>query len=88
MSINSLKGKHIILFFNLFYFQGKPYIEQERNAAETVIEFAMKNLKFSSKNIIVYGWSIGGFASTHLAKKFPDIHTVASINYLNCLVDP
>lgn len=43
------------------------------------MKFAIKHLKFSPKNIILYGWSIGGFASTHLAKKFPDVHAVVSI---------
>jgi len=59
-----------------------PYIEQEQNAAETVIEFAIKHLKFSPNNIILYGWSIGGFASTYLAKKFPEVYAVVNINYL------
>jgi len=48
-----------------------------------VIEFAIKHLKFSPKSIILYGWSIGGFASTYLAKKFPEVHAVVNINYLN-----
>lgn len=48
-----------------------------------MIEFAIKHLKFNPKSIILYGWSIGGFASTHLAKKFPDIHAVVNTNYKN-----
>ncbi|VVC28750.1 Alpha/beta hydrolase fold-1,Alpha/Beta hydrolase fold [Cinara cedri] len=55
---------------------GIPYIKQEQNAAETVMEFAIKILKFSPQNIILYGWSIGGFASSYLAKQFPDVHAV------------
>jgi len=47
------------------------------------MEFAIKHLKFSPKNIILYGWSIGGFASTYLAKKFPDVHAVVNINSLS-----
>jgi len=76
---SAIETHHSVLGWNhpgFGYSTGKPYIEQERNAAETVIEFAIKHLKFTPKNIIVYGWSIGGFASTHLAKKFPDIHAV------------
>lgn len=71
----------VIYLINLIYQQGIPYIEQERNAAETVIEFAIKHLKFSPKSIILYGWSIGGFASTHLAQKYPDVHAVVNMQY-------
>lgn len=67
------------MFLNFYYQQGKPYIEQEQNAAETVIEFAIHHLRFSPKSIILYGWSIGGFASTYLAKKYPDVHAVVNI---------
>ncbi|XP_022169326.1 protein ABHD16A isoform X1 [Myzus persicae] len=76
---SAIETHHSVLGWNhpgFGYSTGVPYIEQEQNAAETVIEFAIKHLKFSPKNIILYGWSIGGFASTYLAKKFPDVHAV------------
>jgi len=80
-TVNMYILKLFVYCLSLFiYSQGVPYIEQEQNAAETVIEFAIKHLKFSPNNIILYGWSIGGFASTYLAKKFPDVHAVVNVN--------
>ncbi|XP_050535509.1 phosphatidylserine lipase ABHD16A [Daktulosphaira vitifoliae] len=76
---SAIDTQHSVLGWNhpgFGYSTGVPYIEQEQNAAETVIEFAIKKLNFRPEDIILYGWSIGGFASTYLAKKFPDVHAV------------
>lgn len=74
--------------FNYFlYFillkQGVPYIQQEQNAAETVMEFVINNLKFHPKEIILYGWSIGGYASSYLAKKYPEVSAIVCMNYFS-----
>lgn len=52
---------------------GKPYPPQELNAIDAVMQFAIKKLGFRVENILVFGWSIGGFTSTWAAMNYPDI---------------
>jgi len=53
---------------------GSPYPEQERNAADAVMQFAIHKLNFKPQNIIVMGWSIGGYSATWLAINYPEIN--------------
>jgi len=52
---------------------GTPYPEQETMAADAVMQFAVSELGFKVENIVVFGWSIGGFTSTWLAMNYPEI---------------
>lgn len=52
---------------------GRPYPEQEVDAVDAVMQFAILKLGFKPEEIIVYGWSIGGFTSSWLAMNYPDI---------------
>lgn len=52
---------------------GTPYPDQETNAVDAVMQFAINKLGFKVENIVVSGWSIGGFTSTWLAMNYPDI---------------
>ncbi|CAG7826806.1 unnamed protein product [Allacma fusca] len=52
---------------------GVPYPKTELNAAEAVFDFATKELGFKEENILIYGWSIGGFPASHLARSHPNI---------------
>ena len=52
---------------------GTPYPEQETMAVDAVMQFAIHKLGFTPENIIVTGWSIGGFSATWLAMHYPDI---------------
>lgn len=52
---------------------GNPYPSQERHAIEGVIEFANAEYGFHTENIVLYGWSIGGYSATWAATRFPDI---------------
>lgn len=45
-----------------------------RKDAECVLDFIVNDLKLKG-NVGVYGRSLGGIASCHLAKKYPDIIT-------------
>lgn len=49
---------------------GAPYPLQDKNAVLAVMEFALKELKFDLKNIILNGWSIGAFSTLTLAVKY------------------
>lgn len=52
---------------------GTPYVDEEYCAMETIMQFAFQRLNFTPENIILFGWSIGGFASSFAASKYPDI---------------
>ena len=56
--------------------QGTPYIYAEKCAIETVLQFAFQRLNFIPENIILFGWSIGGFASSYASTIYPDIRAV------------
>lgn len=55
---------------------GTPYINAEKCAIETVLQFAITRLNFSPENIILFGWSIGGFTSSYAATIYPDLKAV------------
>ncbi|XKL69593.1 hypothetical protein PGB90_007362 [Kerria lacca] len=55
---------------------GTPYINAEKCAIETVLQFAFQRLNFIPENVLLFGWSIGGFASSYAATLYPDIKAV------------
>ncbi|KAG8194553.1 hypothetical protein JTE90_013300 [Oedothorax gibbosus] len=52
---------------------GMPFPDQELNAADVVIQFALSKLGFKIENIVIYAWSIGGFSATWTAMNYPEI---------------
>lgn len=46
--------------------QGVPFPQNEANAMDVVIQFAVHKLGFQLNDIIIYAWSIGGFTGTQL----------------------
>ncbi|KAK8723411.1 hypothetical protein OTU49_011697 [Cherax quadricarinatus] len=52
---------------------GTPYPSQEQNAVDAVMQFAIHGLGFREEDIIIYGWSIGGYTSTWAAMNYPQI---------------
>jgi len=52
---------------------GTPYPAQETRAVDAVMQFAINKLGFKVENIVVAGWSIGGYTSTWVAMNYPDI---------------
>ncbi|XP_069979617.1 phosphatidylserine lipase ABHD16A isoform X2 [Penaeus vannamei] len=52
---------------------GSPYPSQEQNAADVVMHYALHELGFKPEDIIVYGWSIGGYTSTWMAMNYPQL---------------
>lgn len=63
------------LLKNLWSLQGSPYPSQEQNAADVVMHYALHELGFKPEDIIVYGWSIGGYTSTWMAMNYPQVST-------------
>lgn len=53
--------ENLSVLFSLLLFQGVPFPQNEANAMDVVIQFAVHKLGFQLTDIIVYAWSIGGF---------------------------
>lgn len=49
-----------------FFLQGVPFPQNEANAMDVVVQFAIHRLGFQPQDIIIYAWSIGGFTGTSL----------------------
>jgi len=52
---------------------GRPFPRQEANAVDAVMQFAIHKLGYLPEQILVYGWSIGGYSATWIAMNYPDI---------------
>ena len=55
---------------------GAPYPLQEENAIDCVMRFAIDRLGFDEEQIILYGWSIGGYPATWAAMNYPSIQSL------------
>ncbi|XP_058461405.1 phosphatidylserine lipase ABHD16A [Malaya genurostris] len=55
---------------------GRPYPDQDQNAVDAVLQFALTDLGFTPENIILYGWSIGGYSTLYAASQYPDVKGV------------
>lgn len=53
---------------------GVPYPDQDIAAVDTVVKFALDRLNFAPSQIVIYGWSIGGFTATWAGMRHPNIH--------------
>uniref|UniRef100_H3B704 Abhydrolase domain containing 16A, phospholipase n=1 Tax=Latimeria chalumnae TaxID=7897 RepID=H3B704_LATCH len=52
--------------------RGVPFPQNEANAMDVVVQYAIYRLGFQIENIIVYAWSIGGFTATWAAMTYPE----------------
>lgn len=52
------------------------------------MEFAINKLGFAPEQIVLYGWSIGGFASSLAAEAYPNVRAVVRIYNLLKLCTP
>lgn len=52
---------------------GQPYPEQDNNAIDAVMQFAIHRLGFRPEQIMLFGWSIGGYSSLYAATLYPDV---------------
>uniref|UniRef100_A0A1B0AR55 Phosphatidylserine Lipase ABHD16 N-terminal domain-containing protein n=1 Tax=Glossina palpalis gambiensis TaxID=67801 RepID=A0A1B0AR55_9MUSC len=74
-----LSLKYSVLGWNHPGFEGstgKPFPDQDKNAVEAVVKFAIYHLGFSVNDILFYGWSIGGYSSLWAATCYPDVKGV------------
>uniref|UniRef100_A0A8D0BRF3 Phosphatidylserine lipase ABHD16A n=1 Tax=Salvator merianae TaxID=96440 RepID=A0A8D0BRF3_SALMN len=52
---------------------GVPLPQNEANAIDVVMQYAIHRLGFLPEDIILYAWSIGGFTATWAAMSYPDV---------------
>ncbi|XP_069491220.1 phosphatidylserine lipase ABHD16A [Ambystoma mexicanum] len=52
---------------------GVPFPQNEANAMDVVIQYALSRLGFLIEDIVIYAWSIGGFTATWAAMSYPEI---------------
>lgn len=74
-----LELKYSVLGFNHPGFAGSngdPYPDQDQNTLDATMQFAINKLGFLPENIILFGWSIGGYSALWLATQYPDIKGV------------
>jgi pimeloyl-ACP methyl ester carboxylesterase len=67
--------------------QGMPYPDQELNAIDIVMQFAIHRLKFQPENILLFGWSIGGYPTSWAAMNYPDVKGVVWQLHNYCLLN-
>lgn len=60
--------------------QGRPYPQQDQNAVDAVMQFAIHKLGFLPENILLFGWSIGGYSSLYAATQYPNVKGVVRSN--------
>ncbi|XP_038624460.1 phosphatidylserine lipase ABHD16A [Tachyglossus aculeatus] len=52
---------------------GVPFPQNEANAMDVVLQYAIHRLGFQPKDIILYAWSIGGFTATWASMSYPEL---------------
>ncbi|XP_063156104.1 protein ABHD16B-like [Candoia aspera] len=52
---------------------GQPYPKNDANAVDVVMRYAMLRLGFRVEDIVMYGWSLGGYSATCAAMSYPSL---------------
>lgn len=47
-----------------------PYPSQEHNAIDAVVQYAIEELDFDPEQIVMFGWSIGGYSAAWAAVNY------------------
>uniref|UniRef100_A0A8R1I718 AB hydrolase-1 domain-containing protein n=2 Tax=Caenorhabditis japonica TaxID=281687 RepID=A0A8R1I718_CAEJA len=55
---------------------GLPYAKNTISAADAVMQYAQQVLGYQTENIVLFGWSIGGFPAAWLAANYPNLKAV------------
>uniref|UniRef100_A0A4W5M6P8 Abhydrolase domain containing 16A, phospholipase n=1 Tax=Hucho hucho TaxID=62062 RepID=A0A4W5M6P8_9TELE len=74
-----LEGGYSVLGWNHPGFAGStgvPFPQNEANAMDVVIQFAVHKLGFQLGDIVVYAWSIGGFTASWAVMSYPEIQAL------------
>ncbi|EEB18080.1 protein BAT5, putative [Pediculus humanus corporis] len=79
IAMTPIEGNYSVLGWNHPGFGGStgiPFPSQEQNAIDCVMQFSINHLKFSPDNIVLFGWSIGGYSASWAAMNYPDVKGV------------
>uniref|UniRef100_A0A3B5R3P5 Abhydrolase domain containing 16A, phospholipase n=1 Tax=Xiphophorus maculatus TaxID=8083 RepID=A0A3B5R3P5_XIPMA len=74
-----LEGGYSVLGWNHPGFAGStgvPFPQNEANAMDVVIQFAVHKLGFQLSDIVIYAWSIGGFTASWAVMSYPEIQSI------------
>ncbi|XP_068998516.1 phosphatidylserine lipase ABHD16A-like [Embiotoca jacksoni] len=74
-----LEGGYSVLGWNHPGFGGStgvPFPQNEANAMDVVIQYAIHKLGFQLTDIVVYAWSIGGFTASWAVMSYPEIQSL------------
>uniref|UniRef100_A0A673CG15 Abhydrolase domain containing 16A n=1 Tax=Sphaeramia orbicularis TaxID=375764 RepID=A0A673CG15_9TELE len=74
-----LEGGYSVLGWNHPGFVGStgiPFPQNEANAMDVVIQFAVHKLGFQLSDIVIYAWSIGGFTASWAVMSYPEIQSL------------
>uniref|UniRef100_A0AAR2LKL8 Monoacylglycerol lipase ABHD16A n=1 Tax=Pygocentrus nattereri TaxID=42514 RepID=A0AAR2LKL8_PYGNA len=74
-----LDGGYSVLGWNHPGFAGStgvPFPQNEANAMDVVVQFAVHKLGFQLNDIVVYAWSIGGFTASWAVMSYPEIRAL------------
>ncbi|KAM7421134.1 hypothetical protein PAMA_015344 [Pampus argenteus] len=74
-----LEGGYSVLGWNHPGFGGStgvPFPQNEANAMDVVIQYAIHKLGFQLSDIVIYAWSIGGFTASWAVMSYPEIQSV------------
>ena len=55
-------------------FEGSPGVLSEINAIDTIMRYVIDELRFPQQRIIIYAWSIGGYAACWAATHYGNLH--------------
>ncbi|KAH7636455.1 abhydrolase domain-containing protein 16a-like protein [Dermatophagoides farinae] len=55
---------------------GTPFPQNDINAMEVVVNFAVTKLNFKLEDILIFGWSIGGFPAAWAVSNYPELKGV------------
>ena len=74
-----LESGYSVLGWNHLGFGGSsglPWSPNEHAAVDAVYKYARIELGFRDEDIILFAWSIGGYATSWLAMNYPNVHAV------------
>ncbi|KAH0619273.1 hypothetical protein JD844_019185 [Phrynosoma platyrhinos] len=52
---------------------GKPYPQNDVNAMDVVLQYAVRRLHFTLPDIVIYGYSLGSYTATWAAMTYPEL---------------
>ncbi|KAM4642011.1 uncharacterized protein O3C94_016376 [Discoglossus pictus] len=74
--VSSVTAGYSVLGWNHPGFAGStgvPFPQNEANAMDAVMHYALNRLGFNLDDIVVYAWSIGGFTATWASMSYPHL---------------